>query len=186
MASQKSESKASSLPAAPTVSTPTWSELLGPQLLASSKEPAVSTEDLLKEVDFVLLYFSASWCPPCQGFSPVLKVFYQSINDIPIVGTSTSTQPTTSTAVVYVSSDHSASTSEFAKYCGTISDGMSRAPKYCGTISDGMSRAPTTLCVPMTAVALYANQILVPMSMISRMELRSAPPPILGSLSFAP
>jgi hypothetical protein len=53
-------------------------------------------------------------------------------------------------------------------------------------LSDGMSRAPTTLCVPMTAVALYANQILVPMSMISRMELRSAPPPILGSLSFAP
>jgi nucleoredoxin len=118
MASQSSESKASSLPAAPPVSAPAWSELLGPQLLVSFKEPAVSTEDLLKDVDFVLLYFSAAWCPPCQAFSPVLKVFYQSINDIPIVGNSTSARPTISTAVVYVSSDHS--TAEFAKYYGTM------------------------------------------------------------------
>jgi Paired amphipathic helix repeat len=48
-------------------------------------------------------------------------------------------------------------------------------------LGDGMSRVPTTLCVPRAMADLYANQIVVPMSMISRMELRCPPPSTLIS-----
>lgn len=30
----------------------------------------------------VCLYFTASWCPPCQGFCPILIDFYNEINSI--------------------------------------------------------------------------------------------------------
>ena len=26
------------------------------------------------------IYFSAHWCPPCRGFTPVLKEFYEKVN----------------------------------------------------------------------------------------------------------
>merc|ERR1712038_1935249 len=31
----------------------------------------------LAEKSIVCLYFSAHWCPPCRGFTPVLKDFYK-------------------------------------------------------------------------------------------------------------
>lgn len=34
------------------------------------------TKTVMKEKDLVLFYFSASWCPPCQTFTPVLSEFY--------------------------------------------------------------------------------------------------------------
>ena len=34
----------------------------------------------LKDVKFVLLYFSGSYCPPCKKFTPILKAFYEEIN----------------------------------------------------------------------------------------------------------
>jgi len=63
------------------MSTPTgsWSsKLFGPTLLNSdgAKKP---TESLLekKSVKYVVIYFSASWCGPCQRFTPMLKSFYE-------------------------------------------------------------------------------------------------------------
>merc|ERR1711977_32004 len=31
----------------------------------------------LNSKDFVLIYFSAHWCPPCRGFTPVLIEWYK-------------------------------------------------------------------------------------------------------------
>ena len=29
----------------------------------------------------VAIYFSAHWCPPCRGFTPVLSEFYKDVNE---------------------------------------------------------------------------------------------------------
>lgn len=50
--------------------------LVGPSLLTKVGMKK-STKELLNGKDFVLLYFSASWCLPCRQFSPLLTRFYQ-------------------------------------------------------------------------------------------------------------
>ena len=86
--------------------------LLGPQLFASGltkkSNAFVSkpTKEIVRNKDFVLLYFSASWCPPCQAFSPVLIDFYQRY------------AAEFKLEVVYVSSDRSLN--EFNDYYGKM------------------------------------------------------------------
>jgi thiol-disulfide isomerase/thioredoxin len=53
-----------------------------------------------KPVEYVLLYFSASWCPPCQSFTPILADFYQRYPD--------------QMEIIYISSDRNVT--EFTKY----------------------------------------------------------------------
>ena len=38
------------------------------------------TTGSLAEAEFVLLYFSAHWCPPCRAFTPRLALFYNEVN----------------------------------------------------------------------------------------------------------
>eukprot|EP01063_Lacrimia_lanifica_P036695 TRINITY_DN7357_c0_g1_i1.p1 TRINITY_DN7357_c0_g1~~TRINITY_DN7357_c0_g1_i1.p1 ORF type:complete len:497 (+),score=183.00 TRINITY_DN7357_c0_g1_i1:224-1492(+) len=47
---------------------------LGPELV--TKDGNKPTADVLAGKEYVLLYFSASWCPPCQRFTPLLENFY--------------------------------------------------------------------------------------------------------------
>jgi nucleoredoxin len=51
---------------------------LGSKLLL--KKTSISTATLNFNLP-VLVYFSASWCPPCQRFTPMLIEFYQKVND---------------------------------------------------------------------------------------------------------
>ena len=41
----------------------------------------IDTNELFNKTTLVGLYFGAKWCPPCQGFNPVLKNLYKKINE---------------------------------------------------------------------------------------------------------
>eukprot|EP01061_Rhynchopus_euleeides_P013829 TRINITY_DN24013_c0_g1_i2.p1 TRINITY_DN24013_c0_g1~~TRINITY_DN24013_c0_g1_i2.p1 ORF type:complete len:290 (+),score=104.82 TRINITY_DN24013_c0_g1_i2:81-872(+) len=47
---------------------------LGTQLL--TKDGLKDTSEVLQGKDYVLLYFSAHWCPPCRQFTPMLANFH--------------------------------------------------------------------------------------------------------------
>jgi nucleoredoxin len=81
-------------------------ELLGENLLTKVKGPKKATSAALKDKDLVLLYFSASWCPPCRQFSPILKDFYKSCAEKGKI------------EIVYVSSDKNIQ--EFEEYFGSM------------------------------------------------------------------
>ena len=53
-----------------------FTDLLGDQL--TSATGPVDTATALADKKFVMLYFSAHWCPPCRGFTPVLAKKYSS------------------------------------------------------------------------------------------------------------
>lgn len=50
-----------------------WADILGDSVLSPSLS-AVTTSSMGGE--FLALYFSASWCPPCKRFLPALKKFH--------------------------------------------------------------------------------------------------------------
>ena len=56
----------------------------------------VKSDDAIANAQIVLLYFSAHWCPPCRGFTPVLKDFYEEVKESGDV------------VIIFVSSDRSA------------------------------------------------------------------------------
>ena len=35
----------------------------------------------IKESPLIGVYFSAHWCPPCRGFTPILSKFYKVVNE---------------------------------------------------------------------------------------------------------
>merc|ERR1712077_33338 len=39
-----------------------------------TKKPS---SEALAGKDIILIFFSAHWCPPCRGFTPILKDFYE-------------------------------------------------------------------------------------------------------------
>jgi len=51
-------------------------DMFGDELL--SKSGKVKTAEALDGKQLVMIYFSAHWCPPCRGFTPVLAKKYKS------------------------------------------------------------------------------------------------------------
>ena len=50
-----------------------------PPRRAQSKNGQVTTDEALGDKKVVGLYFSAHWCPPCRGFTPVLATAYKEL-----------------------------------------------------------------------------------------------------------
>merc|ERR1740129_100852 len=67
-------------------------EFLGPTLL--TKDGEKDTAEVMAGKKAVCIYFSAHWCPPCRGFTPVLAEAYEAQGDKDV-------------EVVFVSSDGS-------------------------------------------------------------------------------
>lgn len=63
--------------AVPVPPEPTMEDLLGKTLWKDVTGKTATTKSLLASKQFVLLYFSASFCPPCLTFTPMLKSFYE-------------------------------------------------------------------------------------------------------------
>ena len=57
-----------------------WTSLLGSTLQGKGDEK-LDTATHLAGDKLVLLYFSAHWCPPCRGFTPVLAELYKKLTD---------------------------------------------------------------------------------------------------------
>jgi nucleoredoxin len=52
-----------------------------PENLYNAKGEAIGLKDLSEQVKVFALYFSASYCPPCKKFTPILKEFYDVMNE---------------------------------------------------------------------------------------------------------
>ena len=52
---------------------------LGNELVGQNGATVPVTD--LENSPAVAVYFSAHWCPPCRGFTPVLSEFYEEVND---------------------------------------------------------------------------------------------------------
>ncbi len=52
-------------------------EVLGQRLMSRAGFASLTE---VQESEFILLYFSASWCPPCRHFTPRLLAFYNEVN----------------------------------------------------------------------------------------------------------
>jgi nucleoredoxin len=95
-----------------TGTTTALEELLGETLLKRTGEDGpenVSLSSLLVSKKQIILYFSAHWCPPCRGFTPLLSDPYDGYKKKMIT-----TKEETETEIVFISSD--SSEQAFAEY----------------------------------------------------------------------
>merc|ERR1712038_1897001 len=56
-------------------------ESIKQQTLIKADGSKVQASEALNGKSIVCLYFSAHWCPPCRGFTPILKDFYEEVHD---------------------------------------------------------------------------------------------------------
>lgn len=87
--------------------------LLGGELLTkigSSPPSITNTVNAIENTRLVALYFSAHWCGPCRGFTPMLTEFYNYLKE--------DVAPTHGLEVIFVSSDRNEA--EFQQYYSSM------------------------------------------------------------------
>eukprot|EP01040_Poterioochromonas_malhamensis_P005615 gene5615-6034_t len=83
-------------------------ELFGERVV--TKEGVKDTAAVVSGKKLIGIYFSAHWCPPCRGFTPVLAEFYDQLKEED--GNEDSLE------IIFVSSDHDQSA--FDEYYGSM------------------------------------------------------------------
>merc|ERR1711862_58179 len=63
---------------------PNMDSLKGAKLVKADGS-SVEADSALEGKDLILFYFSAHWCPPCWQFTPMLKDFYDEVDNVEIV-----------------------------------------------------------------------------------------------------
>ena len=87
--------------------------LLGGEILAktgTSPAAITNTVNAIENTRLIALYFSAHWCGPCRGFTPMLIEFYNYLKE--------DVAPTHGLEVIFVSSDRSEA--EFQQYYSSM------------------------------------------------------------------
>ena len=101
-----------------------WSvSLLGPKILTKPKTTGVPTASALAGKKVIALYFSASWCPPCRSFTPLLTDFYNANKD--------------DLEIIFVSSDRDEDS--FSQYFGKM-PWLASVPGYSGADANARQR----------------------------------------------
>lgn len=125
-------------------------DLLGPTVLQGDGT-LVPTPAALQDKGFVLLYFSASWCPPCKAFTPVLKKFYETVTS--------SEDGQGKLEIIFISSDKSAEA--FKQYFATMPwlsvPPAKESAKYCNDLSKALFINSIPSLVVMTSSGLYVS-----------------------------
>jgi len=67
-----------------------------------------TTPETWKQKEYIGLYFSAHWCPPCRGFTPILSKFYENFS-----------KDRKDFELIFVSSDRNKK--DFTEYFGSMS-----------------------------------------------------------------
>merc|ERR1712159_490064 len=75
------------------------------QLINKNKED-VDAKAIIDGAEVVAVYFSAHWCPPCRGFTPVLKTFYEENKAGGLVIIFVSSDRTEDDMLSYFTNDH--------------------------------------------------------------------------------
>ncbi|KAL4228826.1 hypothetical protein ACF0H5_011866 [Mactra antiquata] len=55
--------------------------ILGSDYVLNKDGEKVEVKEICKDKVAIGIYFSAHWCPPCRGFTPVLAEFYKANTD---------------------------------------------------------------------------------------------------------
>lgn len=87
-------------------------KLFGKEVVSATGEKVSSADSIAgKSVKLIGVYFSAHWCPPCRGFTPILIEYYNKLN-------AESSRDKGKLEIIFVSSDRDQAA--FDEYFGTM------------------------------------------------------------------
>lgn len=92
-----------------------FENLVGPNLV-NNKGESIDTSTALNGKRYVMLYFSAHWCPPCRRFTPLLAEAYSAHTQY--LSENKNAADASEIQVIFISSDKG--NSEFDEYFSTM------------------------------------------------------------------
>ncbi|KAL7711187.1 tryparedoxin-like protein [Lotmaria passim] len=109
------------------------------------KEGTVAAAEALIGKKYIMLYFSAHWCPPCRSFTPILKDFYARNKE------------RSSFEIIFVSRDNTAE--ELRSYFDTAhGDWLALSYRDAQTVGEGWAKQYGIYAIPSLVVLENTEQ----------------------------